>query len=363
MYNFHYLAGLLELGYRVHYVECVGRVDECYDPSTNAFSDDPTYGLNYLRDCMTRMKSIATPWTFIDWSGNYYGATRDELRASLDAADFVLTIADPVWFDDLERCPRRAFVDGDPMFTQVRMLDPTNPTAQALAHYPTLFTYWTRQDAPDTRIPAAGRKWISTTPAVATALWEVAPPRPDTRVRTLMNWTGFKDVEYEGVMYGKKDRSVYRLIDMPSLTTHKLELALGGEPPREYLESHGWILTNPLDASGTIEGYREFIAGSRVDLGIAKQAYVRSRSGWVSDRSLCYLASGRPVIHQDTGFTDWLPSGDGFLAFSTAAEAAERLREIDADYEKHARGARALAETRFEARAVIGRMLDDAGMR
>jgi hypothetical protein len=363
MYNVHYLAGLLELGYAVHYVERVNRADECYDPSVDAFGDDPSYGLNYLRETMAQMPSIHTTWTFIDREGNYHGASRDDLRASLDAAEFVLTIADPTWFDELDRCDRRAFVDGDPMFTQVRMLDSASDTSKALANYPTLFTYWTRQNAPNTKVPSAGRTWISTTPVVATALWDVAPPRPDTPARTLMNWTGFNDVTHDGVVYGKKDRSVYRLIDLPSLTSRRLELAMGGSPPRDRLASSGWTLTNPLDASGTIDGYREFIAGSRVDLGIVKHAYVRSRSGWVSDRSLCYLASGRPVIHQNTGFTDWLPSQEGLLAFSTAAEAASSLEEIEADYDGHARAARKLAESRFEARTVLGRMLDEAGFR
>ncbi|HUQ21269.1 MAG TPA: hypothetical protein VM099_16775 [Gemmatimonadaceae bacterium] len=363
MYNLHYLAGLMELGYAVHYVECVTRVNECYNPSDNSFSDDPAYGLRYLTEAMTQMPSIATTWTFIDLQGNYHGASRDELLTSLDAAEFVLTIADPVWFDELERCPRRAFLDGDPMFTQVRMLDASNPTGDVLARYPTLFTYWTRQTAADTKVPSAGRTWISTTPAVATSLWEVAPSRCGTPVRTLMNWGGFRDVQIDGLVYGKKDRSVVDLIDMPSLTTQRLELAVGGSPPREELESHGWALSDPLDASGTIDGYREFIAGSRIDLGIAKHGYVQSRSGWVSDRSLCYLASGRPVIHQDTGFTDWLPSQQGLLAFSNAVEATKCIDEIELDYEGHARAARSLAETTFEARSVIGQMLDKASFR
>jgi hypothetical protein len=363
MYNFHYIAGLLELGYDVHYVERHNGPDECYDAGSDTFGDDPSYGLEFIRNAHASMPAIATPWTVIDRKREYHGTTRAELCEALDRADFVLTLADPTWFDDLERCDRRVFLDGDPMFTQVKMLDPENEMAVAVSHYDTLFTYWTRQGAPDTKVPDAGRSWISTTPVVATSLWEVASPRRNVPVTTVMNWTGFKDVTYDGRTYGKKDREVRRFLNLPSLTQHEIVLALGGAPPREQLRKNGWTMINPLSVTGSIEDYREFIANSFADLGIAKHAYVASRSGWISDRCLCYLASGRPVVHQDTGFTDWLPSGDGLLSFTTAAEAAECLSIIDRDHARHAAAARTLAEERFEARSVIGQMLDAAKLR
>lgn len=364
MYNFHYVAGLKELGYDVHYIERVNAADECYDPVFNAFADDVSYGMRFLRHSMDSMEFIATPWTLIDRAGRCHGSTRDEMCTALDRAEFVLTLADPTWFEDLERCPRRAFLDGDPLFTQVRMLVPDSPTAIALANYPTLFTYWTRQNSPDTTVPAAGRAWISTTPVVATALWEAAAPRPNVPVTTIMNWSGFNDVTFGGRTYGKKDVEFERMIDLPSLTSHTFAIGVGGDTaPRERLRAHGWMLENPLIATGTISAYREFIANSYADFGIAKHAYVASRSGWFSDRSLCYLASGRPVLHQDTGFTDWLPTGEGVVAFSTVEEAAAGLRCLDDDYPRHVKAARGIAETHFEARKVIGQMLDDAGLR
>jgi len=338
-------------------------LNECYDPDRDAFGDDPSYGLRLLAHSMESMKSIRTPWTLIDRDETCHGSNRADLHNALDRADFVLTLADAAWFDDLDRCPQRAFLDGDPLFTQARMLDPASATASALARYPTLFTYWTRQKSADTTVPSAHRTWISTTPVVSTALWDVAAPRMCAPVTTVMNWSGFDDVKLDGREYGQKNRELERMIDLPSRTSHSFTIALGGSAPKARVESHGWTLTNPLTVTGTIGAYREFIANSYADIGIAKHAYVASRSGWFSDRSLCYLASGRPVLHQDTGFTDWLPTGEGVLAFSTAEEAAAGLRSLDEDYPRHARAARAIAETRFEARTVIGRMLDDAGMR
>ena len=363
LYNLHYIQGLRDLGYTVHYVERVNRADECYDPSRDAMGDDATYGVRWLRRCLDWLPGEPLSWTFIDRQGGHHGAPFSELTSSIERADFVITLADPTWFDELGRCPARAFVDGDPLFTQAAMQDADDDMSSVLAHYPTLFTYWTRQGAPDTTVPLARRKWISTTPVVSTSLWEVRAPRPAAPVTAVMNWAAWSDVDVDGVSYGHKSREVERLIDLPSHTDRELRLAVGGPAPRDRLEAHGWRIADPLKASGTLEAYSEFIAGSYADLGISKHAYVASRSGWFSDRSLCYLASGRPVIHQDTGFTDWLPTGEGVLAFSTLEEAAGALELLDEDYPRHVGAARTIAEEYFEAQTVIARMLDEAGLR
>lgn len=362
-YNLHYVAGLRELGYDVHYVEHLNAPNECYDPELDEFGDDPTYGLEWLHDAYRRLPPLATSSTVIDRTGRYHGLTRPKLCRVLDQADFVLTLADPTWFDDLGRCRQRAFLDGDPLFTQVRMLDPSSRTSAVMERYPTLFTYWTRQGAQDTTVPSAGREWISTRPAVATALWRPKPPQHDAPVTTVMNWGAWGDVEFGGRTYGHKNREFEKLIELPSRTTHSLVVAVGGPAPKEILAAAGWALANPLEVTRDLQAYQQFIDHSFADLGIAKHAYVASRSGWFSDRSTCYLASGRPVLHQDTGFTDWLPTGNGVFAFSNVDDLLAALDALDRDYESHAKAAREIAEEYFEARTVIGRMLDAAGFR
>ena len=361
-YFLHYLVGLQDLGYQVHYLERQNWPGELYDPETG-MTDDPRYALGYLESLMPRFGFSQEAWSFIDLDGRCHGSGWPALRAALDRADFLLTVANPTWFDELERCPRRAFVDGDPMFTQIAMATGEGHRARAPFHYGVLFTYGVRSGKPDCALPSAGRAWIPTRPVVATRLWEVAGEGDGLPVTALFHWAAGGDVTFEGRTYGHKDREFEKFIDLPRRTPQRLVLAAGGRAPHERLSELGWEFASPLAASRTLEDYRRFIAGSRADLGIAKQAYVASRSGWFSDRSTCFLAAGRPVLHQDTGFHDWLPASDGVLAFSTIDEIVEGLRRLDLDYARHARAARATAQEHFEATRVLGRMLDEAGFR
>jgi hypothetical protein len=363
LYNLHYILGLQALGYEVHYVERQNVANECYDPDANAVSDDPRYALAYLEELLPRFGIARERYSFIDRQDRCHGCGWDGLRAALDRADFVLALADPTWFDELERCPRRGFVDGDPLFTQVAMAQGEEPLATALKNYDTLFTYAVRMGKSDCTVPAAGRNWLPARPVVATRLWDPKPATGPLPVSTLMNWSAWKDVTHAGRVYGHKNREFERFIDLPRRTAQPFALAVGGPAPKDRLRAHGWQLVDPLAVSKTMEAYPAFIAGSRADLGIAKHAYVASRSGWFSDRSTCYLAAGRPVLHQDTGLGDWLPTGEGVLLFSDADEVLEGLRRLDADYERHVRAARRIAEEHFEAATVVGRMLDEAGFR
>jgi hypothetical protein len=350
LYNLHYIDGLESLGYEVHYVERINKAQECYNPETRAATDDPAFAIEYLRGQVSR-------FSFIDRENRCHGLGWGVLRSTLQEADFVLTLADPTWFDELEICPRRAFVDGDPMFTQIEKMD-------TLAHYPTLFTYCTRMGQPDCAVPQMGRDWIATRPVVSTSRWNVTQGNRSAPVTGLMHWASGSDITSGGRTYGHKNREFERFLDLPRRTSHPFVLALGGSrAPRELIREHGWQLVNPLEMTGTIPAYREFIHGSCADFGVAKHAYVASRCGWFSDRSTCFLAAGRPVLHQDTGCGDWLPTGSGALLFSDVESAVDVLRRVEMDYDCQARAARSLAEEYFEASTVINHMLEEAGFR
>ena len=164
LYNIHYIVGLQELGYEIHYVERQNLPQECYDPVLGGITDDPTYALGYLARTMVDLGITPDRYSFIDWSNVCHGSGWSRLISALGTADFVLNLADETWFDELELCPHRAFVDGDPVFTQVAMADESGLMNKALANYDTLFSIGTRIGAADCPIPTEGRNWLPTRP-------------------------------------------------------------------------------------------------------------------------------------------------------------------------------------------------------
>jgi hypothetical protein len=364
LYFLHHIAGLQDLGYEVHYVERLNKPDECYNPQNSTSSDDPTFALEYLQQLLSNYGVTPDKFSFIDRGNRCHGSGWSGLQAAIARADFVLTVGDPTWFEELAACPRRAFIDCDPLFTQISMETGAGSRGSFSQHYPTLFSYCARFGKPDCTIPLGGRAWLPSRPVVATRLWHTYPPDSALPISALLHWKAGSDLVWEGVQYGHKDREFPNFLDLPLLAQGPFVLAVGGrKAPRDLLRERGWLLTDPLEQTGTVENYRRFIAASRADLGIAKHAYVASRSGWFSDRSTCFLAAGRPVLHQDTGFQDWLPTGEGILSFADLDDLKEAIRCLDRDYNRHALAARRMAEEHFEATRVIGKMLDVAGWR
>jgi hypothetical protein len=364
--NLHPIRGLQSLGYEVHYVERLDQPLECYDPRAGRMTDNPGFALQYLADFLPRAGLSGARYSFIDRENRCHGSGWPALREAISCAEFVLCLGTGTWFDDLARCPRRAFIDADPLFTQVAMeteRGQPHTLAETISHYPVLLTEGMRVGKADCSIPTAGRAWIPVPPTVSTALWQTNAPRADAPVTTVMNWESGSDIVHDGRTYGYKKREFEAFMQLPKRSRRSFTIGIGGNAPRVRLRESGWGLANPLEVTGTIEAYQRFIADSWADLGIAKHAYIATRSGWFSDRSLCYLASGRPVLHQDTGFTDWLPSGEGVFAFSNIEDVLTALEALERDYARHAKAARAIAEEYFEASMVIGRMLDQAGFR
>lgn len=357
MYYLHHVAGLHRLGYDVTYVERQNQ--------GHTMTDDTSQALAYLAVVLPRFGVDSDHYSFIDRAGNCAGGLGwDRLRNLLSGAEFLLTVASPTWFDELERCRRRLYIDADPVFTQVAMLTGVGSRAAAATHYDCLFTSATRIGQPDCTVPTAGRKWNATRTVIDTAFWTVTKGSPSLPLTALMNWAASEDLEYEGRTYGHKNREFGKFIDLPRRSGRPCRLAVAGrDAPKAELAELGWDLVSPARSTQTIDAYRAFIAGSSADLGVAKQAYVATRSGWFSDRSTCFLASGRPVLHQDTGCGEWLPVGEGILLFSDMDSLLAALDSLDSHYETHARAARAIAEEYFEASTVLAKMLQTGGLR
>jgi hypothetical protein len=262
------------------------------------------------------------------------------------------------WRKEYELPRRRAFIDVDPGFTQIAIANGDAGLTEGIARAERRFTYAQRYGAADCTIPADGGPWLVTRPPVYLPKWPVADSAA-THFTSVMRWQGFKEVVHRGVSYGQRDQEFPLYFDLPQRTPQKFLIAQMGIKPEE-LTRHGWEVALGEVISRTPESYREFIQQSRAEFSVPKNGYVAMRGGWFSDRSVCYLASGRPVVIEDTGLADWLPVGEGLLTFNDPESALRGVAAINADYERHCRAARRLAEEQFATDKVLPALLEAA---
>jgi hypothetical protein len=211
-------------------------------------------------------------------------------------------------------------------------------------------------------VPQCDRSWLTIPQPVVLEHWPYAAQVRHRAATSIGHWRSYGSLVHDGIRYGQRAHSTRELIKLPQFSNVEVLLALGIDPAEEddlaALRRHGWQLADPAQVASTPSAYRNFVQGSLLELGIAKHGYVASSSAWFSDRSVCYLASGRPVVAQDTGFSSWLPTGAGLLSFRTAAEAASALDEVADDYERHRRAARRLAQEVFDSDRVLVELLE-----
>jgi hypothetical protein len=282
------------------------------------------------------------------------------LRAEARCADVLLNVAGMLVDEELlARIPVRLYLDLDPGFTQ--LWHAVAGIDMRLAGHTHFATVGQAIGTPGCPAPTCGVPWIHVLPPVVLSHW-----RPGDGVRhdgftTVGNWRSYGSIWHAGTLFGQRAHSFRQLFELPERVRARLLPALAIHPGEsrdlEALRAHGWELLDPAVVAATPAAYRSFVRGSRAELGVAKSGYVLSRCGWFSDRSACYLASGRPVLAQDTGFAAGLPAGEGLLAFSNVDEAAAGVDEICARYRAHAAAARELAAAYLDSRLVLTRLL------
>ncbi len=239
---------------------------------------------------------------------------------------------------------------------------------EGLEEYHVHFSYGANIGQENCTIPTNGVQWLPTVPPVAPEIWRSEEAEKEAlrthplngAFTTVANWTAYGEVHYQGEPYGQKDKKFLRLLKLPSRVEQRLELALAGanSETRGRLSEEGWTVRNAFEISRDLPLYQHYIACSRGEFSAAKHGYVKTRSGWFSDRSVCYLASGRPVILQDSGFSDWLQTGRGVLAFTSLEEAIQCIEQVNADYPAHCRAAKEIAEDTFSYEKVLPRLLE-----
>ena len=262
----------------------------------------------------------------------------------------------------LENIPRRAFLDINPAKTQVYHSEYGVDRGFERHHY--FFTFGLNIGRETCEIPTCGRTWLHFLPAVNLPLWPAQIDGERRRFTTISTWKGRRTFYFKGRFSGEKADGWLKFIEIPKKTSQELEIALdigsGYESDLELFVENGWRLADPKQFHD-LGGYRNYIAGSRAELSIAHNRYVEFKTGWVSDRSARYLASGKPVLVQSTGIEDHLPTGKGLLTFTTMEEALAGIDAINRDYPVHCRAARAIAEEYFDSTKVLARMLAQMG--
>jgi hypothetical protein len=362
-----YALGLEKMGYEVYYLEDTGFLT--YDPRERRYVEDPTYGVDLLHRSLSRLSdTLARRWHVRALDGRTFGMDAASFAGVVEEAELFLNVSGGTLLrNEYLACPRKVLIDTDPgmnHFSNYPRQDNGKPWDGGLGYrgHDFFFTYAERIGNADCILPTLGLEWHPTRPPVLLELWH-----PDGREAstwtTVMSWKNFLDVvEYEGVRYGSKEIEFEKVKQIPQLCTARFEVATGGGPPVEQWRSLGWSVLDAHDVSRTADAYRDYVQASRGELSVAKNVYVATRSGWFSCRSICYLAAGRPVVVQDTGFSEVIPCGSGLFAFSSAQEAIDAVLRVEKDYPRHQAGARRIAEEYFSAEVVIGRLLDDIGL-
>jgi len=355
-----YVLGLRELGHHVVLIEPLPPA-RC-GPATESLAR--SLQAEYFREVAARFDLESRAALVNPLTQETTGLSYSALVAAARDADLLInisgTLTDPRL---LEPISRRLYLDLDPAFNQLwHAVDGVDVRFAGHTHFATIGCLIGTAGCD---VPTCGRTWLPTLQPIVLSEWPMTAGRPDAAWTTVGNWRGYGSIHRRGVIYGQRAHSFRALFDLPGRTRARLEPALSIHAAEvkdlAALDAHGWTRADPAVVSCTPDRYRQFIQDSKGELGIAKSGYVESRCGWFSDRSVCYLASGRPVVAQDTGFGDCVATGAGLFAFRTAEEAAQAIATVNEAYDAHCGWARQLAEAQFRSDLVLNALLERLG--
>ncbi len=361
----HYLIGLRRLGYDPFYVEDSARW--VYDPRLNDLSPDPSGNLEAVLPVL-KAHGFGDRWAFRGKypDGKCYGLSEAQIETLYREADAFLNVtgAQEIREEHLV-CPRRIYVESDPFASQVKVAQGDQGMIAALAAHDTHFTFGENVGAPDCDVPVEQFHWLPTRQPVVLDWWSGGIPSQNSGYRTITTWHNRgKDITWRGdTWYWTKDREFEKFLDVPGRRSVTFELAASVDGDvKHLLNKHGWQQVSSLEISKNIDLYRDYIQQSRAEFTVARDQYVRPNTGWFSDRSACYLAAGRPVITQETGFSSFLPTGKGLFGFRTMDDILKAVDAIESDYAGNCAAAREISVEYFAAEKVVGSLMERASL-
>lgn len=365
-----YPVGFKSLGHDVFYIEDT-RLWPVYQ-NNDANSPKSDSNVAYLEKVMNAF-GLSDHWAYRDEiSGKYFGLSEERVREVCRTADVFMNISCSTYMrDEYLEIPVRILIDSDPMFTQIQYMTQATGTktktgirrmVDAHTHQ---FTFGENFKATDCLIPDCGINWIPTRQPICLSLWPFRslPDFQNASYTTVMNWSAARPLNYNGKKWGQKNVEFERFIELPKAVPNiSFAVAVGqttGSPfPKIHAKQNGWQPLDPSKYASDWKTYRKFIQRSRGEFSVAKETYVKARTGWFSCRSACYLASGRPVIAQDTGWSRHIPNGEGLQAFTDIEGAIDALKRVEKDYSWHCKAARTIAEEYFDSKSVLNNILN-----
>jgi hypothetical protein len=356
-----WLVACDRLGHEVYLVEKSGWMNSCFDPSRNVMTDDCSYGTKVV-DNLLRRFGLSSRWCYVAADGHYHGRPKESIEAVLASADLFLDFGSHgAWNEEAAGCDLRVLIDGEPAFTQIKM-ELKRAAGEEVPAYDRYYTIGANIGTHRASAPTAGRKWNWVVHPVNLDLFQ-PDSAPDGSFTTVMNWRAHDPIRWAGKLYGHKNTEFAKFLDLPKRLLVPVEVAVSGKDvPRDLLTENGWGLRDAHAVTKTFDTYRRYIQASRGEFGVAKNVFVATNSGWFSDRSAAYLATGRPVVLQDTGFSQHLPCGEGLFAVKDVEEAAWAIEETTGDYMRHSKRAREIAAEHLEAQRVVARFLGELGV-
>jgi hypothetical protein len=382
-----YPLGLARLGHDVYYFEDSGEWPYNIDGGLSGndwVAHDCGENVRYLQNVMSRF-GFENKWAYrFPIKSQWHGLSDTERTEIVRSADLLINVSGSLEHPELyRRGSKLIYIDSDPVFTQIKLAQGKDEFSTRVNAHDVFFTFGER--LPES-LPARHYNWRATRQPVVLSEWDSCLPRRDV-FTTVMSWTSYEPLAYQGNKYGQKDIEFRRFLNLPAKVGRStMEVALGklfhtswqsddedlsetiarfsGNNPNwtvnDLLTHVGWNVVDAMETCCGIDRYREYIQTSKAEWSVAKHGYVFGRPGWFSCRSACYLAAGKPVVAQDTGFSEVLPTNEGILNFKTPDEAAAAIQEVDNHYPKHSAAARAIAEQYFDSDKVLNHLLEIA---
>jgi len=364
----HYLLGFKRLGFDAYYVETHGRTPSMFMESRE--DNSSLKAASFISRVMSRF-GFSDRWAFraLHHDDRHFGMSEQKLLELYDSAELIINLHGGT-MPRTEFCNggRLIYVETDPVQLQIELYDNIQESFDFLEPHCAFFTFGENYANPDCKLPVSDKfEFKPTRQPVVLDFWE-STALSGNALTTIGNWSqSWREVVFKGETYHwSKHHEFMKFIDLPKRTIQPLELAMSsssyGENDRKLLEENGWGLRDSLEFSSDIDAYREYIQQSYGEFTVAKDQNVRLKSGWFSDRSATYLASGRPVITQETGFSNILPTGEGLFGFSVMEEILDAIQSVKNDYERHSKAAYEIAREYFKAEEVLSRLLAEVGL-